>query len=183
MQEETKSLNKEGVTAVREAIRKTVKSNLLNVMAFGLVVVALASFFFPEDWTAFSRVLRWGCIIVALAMVFWDDVQKLIADLQKKKGGRRREIQLSVIAALALIAGFAALSIAGNTGDSSAALALRVSGFVFFAAAIAAMVWAYCIAISGTVKIWHLYRRTKTMDDEVELKALAAEINRIYKES
>lgn len=164
-------------------IRQEIKANVANIAACGLGIVAFVSLLFPENWESFGNVLRGLCFIGALALIFLVVFQKLITDLNKLRGGERRETVLCITAGLVLLVGTGALVLASYSPDDRLAFALRVVGLILFAFAIAVMTWAFVLRVKATWRIVRLCRKLKTTDDEAELKALASEIDRIHRES
>ena len=168
---------------IKARIRQAITAVMTNTVACGLGIVTLVSFLFPENWESFGHVLQGLCFMGALALVFSVVFQKLIIDLKKQRGGERRESVLCVTAALVLLVGMGALVLATYSPDDRLAFALRLAGLILFALSIAVMTWAFVLRIKDTRRIVRLSRKLKTTDDEAELRALAAEIDRIMNKS
>lgn len=168
---------------IKARVRQEIKNNIANIVACGLALIALVSFFFPEEWSGFGHALQAVCFAGALAVIFVCEFQKLIATLKTLRGGNRREVVLCVIAGLLLLAGTCALVLATYSPDNGLAFALRVVGLILFAFAIATITWAFVLRARNTWRIVRIYRKLKATDDEAELKALCAEIDRINRES
>ena len=177
------TLVNECAARVREKICKTVKTDAVNVAAFGLVVVALASSVHTAEWTTFCHVLQFVSIVGALALLFWNNFHQLVEFLNEKRGGRRRECLFCVAGGLLLLAGWGLILLGAYSPVNWLTQGCQIAGLVLMGIALLALVAAFLIGARTTWRIVRVYRRVRTTDDENELKALLDEVERIKKES
>lgn len=183
MSKTEEALVTECAARVREKIRKTVKTDAVNLAAMALLVVALTSCVHPVGWTAFCHVLQFVCCTGAIALLFWNNFHQLVEFLNETRGGRRREYLFSIAGALLLMAGYGLMLLGAYSPVDWLKQGCQIVGLALIAVAILAFVVVLIVLARTTWRMFRIYRRVRVTDDEAELQAFSDEIERLNKES
>ena len=183
MSKTEEALVAECAARVREKIRKSVKDDAVNLVAMALLVVALASCVHPVEWSAFCHALQFVCCTGAIALLFWNNFHQLVEFLNETRGGRRREYLFSIAGALLLMAGYGLMLLGAYSPVDWLKQGCQIVGLALIAVAILAFVAVLMVLARTTWRMFRIYRRVRTCEDETELQALSDEIERLKKES